>query len=345
MPRKPHFAAALFTAAFFAASASAQSAPCSQSFTDAWFTGPMLANTAATPPRHHALIEPYLFDVHTLSTYAPNGTRQPAPAADSYNSETYVIVGLTDRLALGVLPQFGYNTLPSQPSSAGPRVGDLTLILQRRLTALHPCHHLPTISLALEQTLPTGAFDNLTNRPTNALGQGAFTTTPALFTQLYLRLPNHHLLRSRLDLYDAISTTTTVHGVSVYNTAAGFTGTAHPGNSLTLNAAFEYSLTRRLALASDIAWRTSANTCIRGTNAYPINLPMNPTPSATTTNIPINPQPILTNSGTSTAWAIAPAIEYSWRPWLGLLIGTRLYPAGHNTQNTITPAIALSITR
>ncbi len=325
--------------------AAAQSSPCSQSPTEAWFTGPMLANTAYTPRRGHALLEPYLFDVHTLSNYGPNGARQPAPAVNSYNSETYLIFGVTDRFSVGALPQIGYNTIPGQPSSAGPRLGDLTLIFQRRLNALHPCHHLPTISLAIEQVLPTGTFDNLSNRPANALGQGVFTTIPALFTQLYLYPSKHHVLRTRLDLYDAISSTATVHGVSVYNTPAGFTGTAHPGNSFTVDAAFEYSLTRRFALASDVVWRTSANTRVTGTVASPTDLPANPaTPSGTADPIS-SPTPLILNSGVSTAWALAPIIEYSWRPWIGILLGARLYPAGHNTPDTITPAIAISIVR
>lgn len=315
----------------------AQPPPCTsrQSFNDAWFTGPMLANTAATPSRGHLLLEPYLTDTRTQATYSPSGTRLPAPAASSYASETYLIYGLTDRLAAGALPLFGYNTIPGQPTSAGPVLGDLTLILQRRLTGLHPCHHLPTLSLAAEQTLPTGAFDNLGSRPANALGQGLFTTTAAIFSQFYLWLPNRRILRTRLDIYDAISTTATVQGVSVYGTTAGFRGTAHPGNSLTLDAAFEYSLTRRFALATDAVWRASANTRISGTDASTTN----------SASIPIGPTPITANSGSSTAWALAPAMEYSWRPWIGILVGVRLYPAGHNTPDTITPAIALSIVR
>ncbi len=34
-----------------------------QSLEDAWWTGPMLAPSAATLPRGHLLIEPYLYDV------------------------------------------------------------------------------------------------------------------------------------------------------------------------------------------------------------------------------------------------------------------------------------------
>lgn len=318
-----------------AAPAQTECSPSGHSISEAWFTGPMLANTAATPARGHFLLEPYLTDTRTLGAYSPSGTRLPAPAASSYASETYLIYGLTNRLAAGALPLFGYNTIPGQPTSAGPVLGDLTLIVQRRLTGLYPCHHIPTVALAVEQTLPTGAFDNLGSRPANALGQGVFTATPAIFSQLYLWLPNGRILRSRLDIYDSISTTAGVTGVSVYGTATGFRGTAHPGNSLTLDAAFEYSVTRRFALATDAVWHTSADTRVSGIE----------TSASNSAGMPIGPTPITMNSGSSTAWAFAPAVEYSWRPWIGILIGVRLYPAGHNTPDTITPGIAVNIFR
>src|SRR3546814_3781925 len=62
-----------------------------QSQDDAWWTGPMLANSAATLPRGHVLIEPYVYDVSS-------------PHADGYGSLTYMLYGLTDRLTIGLVP-------------------------------------------------------------------------------------------------------------------------------------------------------------------------------------------------------------------------------------------------
>jgi len=38
----------------------------------------------------------------------------------------------------------------------------------------------------------------------------------------------------------------------------------------------------------------------------------------------------------------APAIEYSWKPNLGVLLGMRVIPPSHNTNPTITPAVAIN---
>src|SRR5229473_112081 len=59
-----------------------------QPLDDAWWTGPMLAPSAATLPRGHFLIEPYLYDVIAVHS---NG----------FGSLTYVNYGLLDRVTVG----------------------------------------------------------------------------------------------------------------------------------------------------------------------------------------------------------------------------------------------------
>ncbi|HEX3987372.1 MAG TPA: hypothetical protein VHX13_12270 [Acidobacteriaceae bacterium] len=301
--------------------------PCAEthSMSDAWFTGPMLANTAATAPRGHMLIEPYLYDVTTDGAFTSSGARHSAPHQNSYGSLTYLIYALTNTTGIGLMPTFGYTTAANAASSAGPRSGDLTLLLQHRLTQSRPCCWMPTVSLAVEQTFPTGRYDNLGDRPTNATGAGAFTTTPEFLTQTWFWLPRHRILRMRLNLTDAFSAAVPVTGPSVYGTSTGFRGAAHPGRSLFLDNSWEYSLTRRFILATDITWRANANTRVTGT--------VTGTDAA---------QPVL-NSGSSTTWNFAPALEYSWKPTLGILLGVRLTPSGRNTSETLTPAIALNI--
>src|SRR5260370_60457 len=96
------------------------SPPCSgarQSLDDAWWTGPMLAPSAATLPRGHFLIEPYLYDV-------------TAAHSNGFGSLTYVLYGLTDRVTVGLIPTAGFNVVSNGPSSSGVGLGDLTLQAQ-----------------------------------------------------------------------------------------------------------------------------------------------------------------------------------------------------------------------
>jgi hypothetical protein len=59
-------------------------------------------------------------------------------------------------------------------------------------------------------------------------------------------------------------------------------------------------------------------------------------------NITAPSLPISLSSGTSDAFGLAPAIEYNWKSNIGVLVGTRLFPAGRNTALSITPAIAIN---
>ncbi|HEY2471394.1 MAG TPA: hypothetical protein VGI45_26620 [Terracidiphilus sp.] len=293
---------------------------------DAWFTGPMLANTAATAPRGQYLLEPYIYDVITQGVYGANGTRRSAPHENSFGSLTYLIYGLTDRIEVGLIPTAGYSIMSGSPSSSGPGLGDLTVQIQRRITQFQPCRKVPTISLAVQQTLPTGQYDRLRNRATNGFGAGAYTTDPEFLSQMYFWLPNRRILRVRVNGSYALSGTVNLHDASVYGTATGFRGSAKPGSSLYIDLAAEYSATRRWVLALDSTFRNTGNTRVSG---YYLQ---NRTVGA-----------VQTNAGWSDAYGFAPAIEYSWRPWIGVLAGIRFIPAGHNTEATLSPALAINI--
>ncbi len=296
---------------------------------DAWWTGPMLANTAATAPRGHYLIEPYLYDVATQGTYDRNRTKQRAPHANSYGSLTYIIYGLTDKIGIGLIPTAGYNQVSNGPSGSGIGMSDLTLQAQRRITQFQPCGWIPTISFAVQETLPTGKYDRLGSRPSNGLGAGAYTTNLALYSQMYFWLPNRRILRMRFNVSDAFSNNVSLKDVSVYGTMAGFRGNAKPGSSFFVNAAWEYSVTRSWVLALDATYRHNGNTRISG-----YYIPASSSiPGATDVQM---------NSGSSEAYGLAPAIEYSWKPYIGVLLGTRLIAAGRNTTKTITPAVAIN---
>src|ERR1700723_3161845 len=88
------------------ASAPSSVAVVGQSLDDAWWTGPMLANSAATLPRGHFLVEPYLYDV-------------VGAHSNGFGSLTYVEYGLVDRFTVGMIPTAGFNKMNDALSSSG----------------------------------------------------------------------------------------------------------------------------------------------------------------------------------------------------------------------------------
>ena len=303
-----------------------------QSLDDAWWTGPMLAPSAATLPQGHFLIDPYLYDVIQQGQYDRNGVKRGAPESNGFGSLTYINYGLVDKLTIGLIPTFGYNRVSDGPSSSSVGMGDVTVQGQYRLTKFHEGHWIPTMSLAVQETFPSGKYDQLGNRPSNGLGSGAYTTTLAFYSQTYFWLPNRRILRMRLNVSQSISSGVNVKGVSVYETDAGFQGHAKPGGTSFVDASWEYSLTRSWVLALDATYRYQNSTRVTGSNALA-------SPGIQ------NSAKIRFDTGYNDAIGFAPAIEYSWNSKVGILLGARVIPIGRNTAATITPAIAINIVR
>lgn len=287
-----------------------------QSRSDVWWTGPMLANSAETLPRGHVLFEPYFYVVHGRDS-------------NSFSSSAYILYGVLDKLTVGFIPIVGFNTATGVPSSSTIGIGDVALVAQYGVTTFHEDSWMPSTSLYLQQSIPSGRYDQLGDRPTNGFGSGSFTTRVALNVEEYFWLPNGRIVRMRLNLAGLFSSAAHVEDVSVYGTAEGFRGEANPGNSFFVIAAWEYSLTRRWVLALDFTYTYSASTRAVG--------------FSTETGRTQRSQPVLVNSGASDAFGFAPAVEYSFSSRLGILLGVRLIPFGHHTPPTITPAVAFNI--
>jgi hypothetical protein len=298
-----------------------------QSLEDAWWTGPLLAAGATPLPKGYALIEPYLFDVKAYGRYDADGTRRDVASSHFIGSLTYLLYGVTDRFTAGLIPRFGFSDVSSGPDSSGVRVGDATVQLQYGLTRFREGSWVPTTSLVLQETLPTGRYDRLGERLSDGIGAGVYTTSLALHSQTYLWMPNGRILRARLNLAYAFSNEASIEDESVYGTPAGFRGHGAPGDTVTINSAFEYSATRNWVLALDAYYQHDEPTRVRG-NA--------PASGGGT-------QAIDVHSGSSWQFGLAPAVEYNFTSQVGVIVGARWVAAGRNATATITPAVAINI--
>ena len=292
----------------------AADAPPRQSLEDAWWTGPIIANSAVTLPQGHYLIEPYLYDVISED-------------AESFGSLTFMLYGATDALTVGLVPVFGYNKGGGDPRSAGPDVADSSVLLQYRLRRYQEGSWLPAVSLQLQHTLPTGKYDQLDPGSADGFGGGAHATLLQLNTQTYFWMPTGRILRMRLNFGATRSREAELRDVSVYGTPEGFHGHARPGDSWNVNAAWEYSLTRNWVLALDLAYRHSDSTRVSGVVRAG---GQDPTPTA-----------LRYESGSSEAWFLAPAVEYNFSPSFGIIFGVRLI-RGRNTTDSVTPVVAFN---
>jgi hypothetical protein len=294
-----------------------------QSREDAWWTGPILAAGAATMPKGHWLVEPYVFDVISQGRYDDDGHRQPGARRHGFGSLTYILYGLVDGVTVGVIPRFAYNDVSTGPDSSGLAIGDFTLQGAFRLSTFREGARLPTSSFVIQQSLPTGKYDRLGDRPSDGAGSGAYTTTLSLYNQYFLWMPNGRILRTRLNFSYAFSDSVSLEDVSVYGTGEGFRGRARPGKSFVVGSAWEYSATRSWVLALDLVYQHDSSTSLDGLDG---------------TGLPVS-----ADSESSESITLAPAVEYNWNSRMGVIIGALFTASGRNTSATVVPVAAVNM--
>jgi len=276
-----------------------------QTLDDAWWTGPILAANAGTLPQGHFLVEPYLFN-------------SIVPRQQTLGSLTYILYGVTDKISAGVIPRLGYTLSSDEGRSSNVQLGDAALQAQYRLSQFQMGSWIPTTSVVVGETFPTGKYDRLGNHAVDGFGAGVHTTTVSLYTQDYFWMPTGRILRTRLNLSYAFSDTATVRDVSVYGTPAGFIGQASPGDSYTADAAGEYSLTRNWVLALDAVYQHNDTTRVAGSG-------------------------VRFSSGASESVSFAPAVEYNWNATIGIIVGMKFSTHVRNTSSPVLPVIALNM--
>jgi len=285
---------------------------------DAWWTGPLLAASPGSLTPGHFLIEPYLFDAIPQGHYDNDGQRHPAPHANDFGSQSYLLYGLTDRVGVGLIPRFGFNDVSVGRDSSKVGVGDLSVQAQYGLTKFQEGSWIPTTAFVVQETLPTGKYDRLGDRPADGLGLGTYSTNLALYSQYFFWMPNGRILRTRLDVSYQISGSAGVRDVSVYGTEEGFRGRARPGNVTVVDAAGEYSMTQHWVLAMDVAYEHDGSTHVHGAG-------------------------LDFNTGESHTWSLAPAIEYNFNSRVGIIVGAKLTVAGRNATDLVIPVAAVNI--
>jgi len=268
------------------------------------WTGPLLASNAETLPQGHFYTEPYFFDG------IAGGDHHPGTSG-------FYQYGLLDNWTVGVQPFFSVGT---QRYNRDISIGDFKLLSQVRLSHFTPEHRVPSIALVTNLVLPTGKDDHL-GALKQGHGSGSFAPEIGINAQQYFLLGNGRLLRARINVLRQFPLSHGVSGRSVYGTDAGFRGHARPGSKTSVIVGAEYSLTKEWVLAFDIERDQWGKTKVTGRDGSGLAVEQ------------ISPK----------SWNIgfAPAVEYNWSDRAGVILGVWIVPKGHNTQSSVTPAIAI----
>jgi hypothetical protein len=303
------------------ASASAQTAP---SIADSqWFTGPLIAPSSAPSKAGVFEVEPYAIFTSNTGAYGANGSHQSVPHDPRTAQSEYVLqYSITDRLSIQAVPSMA-DVWANQTPSREVGVGDLPVELKYRFIDENTANGAPSVTGFLGISFPTGAYDRLPAAGL-ALGSGAYSAHEGVLLQSLFAVGGHALrLRLYADAYEPLSSPS-LAGVSAYGTLQGFHGHAAPGISADGGLGIEYGLTQQWVLALDLVQNYSNASSVTGAIG-----------SASFATI---------NSPSSSAFSLAPALEYNFNANVGLIAGVQFSVAGRNASSYVAPQIALSMT-
>jgi hypothetical protein len=176
------------------------------------------------------------------------------------------------------------------------------------------------VAIVTNLVIPTGKDDHLSALK-QGHGSGSFAPEIGVNVQHYFLLGNDRLLRARINVLKQFPMRHEVSGRSVFGTDANFRGHARPGSKTTLIGGAEYSLSKEWVLAFDVEADFWGKTKVTGRDGG---------------------GPVVSQTSPK-SWNVgfAPAVEYNWSDRAGVIVGIWVVPKGHNTQASVTPAVAI----
>jgi hypothetical protein len=289
---------------------------------EANFTGPLVTPAVNTLPVGRVNIEPYLIHTNVRGWYANNGDRHAEkPTLRQWQVAVPIIYGLTNNISVQATLNAARTSVDGRHSD-GLRMGDTTLRVQSRLKAPEADGTGLVLAASLAQRLPTGKHHHLDTNPLNGIGDGTMRTTLAFGAQELHWLDNGQALRWRGQLaWSPTPGRVRIRGASVYGTTTGFRGYAEPRQAWNASLAAEYLLNSRWVLVGEAIWNRSSGTRVHDTSYRDGSYTFYP----------------------SSAFSLAPAVEYHFSPTMGLIAGVQFTVGGRSASSFVAPQVALNM--
>ncbi|HSX11984.1 MAG TPA: hypothetical protein VLF61_00645 [Rhabdochlamydiaceae bacterium] len=288
-----------------------------------WYTGPLLT------PSYHVLsiglynLQPYLFVIDNYATFDRNGRAHSAPDKIQTLFVPVFQVGITEWMNAIVEPQFIW---VSQSGHHASRFGDTTIGLNIQLVAETP--YRPGLTFTVLESFPTGKYQHLNPKKegVEGVGSGSFETTIGLlFGKLvWWEIPKHPMRFRAAFLYQ-VASRVDVHNFNAYGGGFGTRGKVHPGDNISVDFGYEFSIDQHWVVATDFIYKFSFKTTFSGR------------PGTTVTGAPAS-----VGGPFNDQISLAPAIEYNWNENLGVIAGVQFSPWGRNTSKFVSGIVSVN---
>ncbi|MCH9612901.1 MAG: hypothetical protein S4CHLAM102_14010 [Chlamydiia bacterium] len=287
-----------------------------------FFTGTLLQLDAVNVPPRRFYVQPYGWAPIEYGQYANSYKLQNATDIYTFIPFVQLETGIFSWLDVTAYIQAqyfnvsGYSAFSFGDFSIAP---GFQILLEDRYTAQ------PDLRLYIQQTIPTGKYQNLAEitERSQATGAGTYQTLIAIVMQkTFYNIP-YHPYELNLNLGYTYQTKTRVSNRNFYGGGEGTDGVVDPGNSYLVNLSGEIAFDPTYAFALDI------NFVYQNTTTFKGNPGVTPTGEVATVGGP----PSLTLS-------LAPAFEVMFDANSGVIFGVWFSVLGHNNTAYATPTLS-----
>jgi len=290
-----------------------------------WLTGPLLTPSGHVIPKGHWNIEPYEFVQTNHGVYDHRWHTHSIPH-NFYIAQTQVPV----QYGLGYRMDFTFSPAWSWQHTHGAShwvLNDMNYGFDVQILADKEARWWPAIKLALRGNLPIGKYQHLSSKAlgTDAGGSGSWAPAVGITMSHLYWWGGHIFFAARMNWQYTFQTPVHVRGLNVYGGGHHCAGKAYPGQVLVGQFGFELALSQRWALAGDVQYQHINRTRFKGSPGSSHGVP--------------NP----VGAPSQDQWSLAPAIEYNWSPYVGIIAGVWFSVAARNSPEFATAVVAVNI--
>ncbi len=285
-----------------------------------WFTGPLLTPSPMIVLPGYYNIEPYIFYDNNIGFYDTNWSSHSLNTTSGFvNFLASIEIGLLPFMDIAIYPQFRYNFNDDASTWC---FEDFSVLLSFQLSHFKINSWVPCARFSIGESFPSGKYQHLNpaKKKTDIGGDGIFNTTFYMLLGHLWHFGGCHYLADRIAIGLGIPSNVHVSGFNFYGGNSKTEGTIYPGIEQSLYLGFEYNLTENWALALDLASQFQACTSFKGNTGGAV----------------------IGFDSYSYAFSLAPAIEYNFNAYAGIIAGVWFTAAGHNTPNFVNAMIAFN---
>jgi len=290
-----------------------------------WLTGPLLAPSGHAIPYHHTNYEPYFYWTEIHGRYDKNWEGHSRPTFTQAIIQPTFQWGILPRVEFDIAPTVLWNHTQGQSKWC---LADNPIVFGIQLLNDQPGKWWPAIKWKLAFFIPTGKYQRLDpkKKRTDLGGTGSLMPGTALVFSRLFHFSGAHYLAARYYIAYFMPTPVHVKGFNAYGGAKHTHGTAYPGNMFLTILGLEYTLNKNWVLASDIQYQHFNKTRFSGRHGKDTA-----------------GQRAKVGGPSQEQISIAPAIEYNWNEWAGVIGGAWFTIAGRNSVQFLSWVFAINI--